>query len=135
MNRKIKLMAEYNYSPLWDMETADNLDLDELPLSSSIQKKLSNWAEVYNQIINWDNPADSHFFDAASQDNFEKEGVNIWRQLQEELSPNYQIFYFSEKQQRLLTPEDAETNNKLRRRKIRVRVARRSLLSSLVYRY
>ncbi|GCA91246.1 hypothetical protein [Microcystis aeruginosa] len=107
MKRKIKLMAEYNYSPFWDMETADNLDLDELPLSSSIQKKLSNWAEIYNQIINWDNPADSHFFDAVSQDNFEREGVNIWRQLQEELSPNYQIFYFSEKQQRLLTPEDA----------------------------
>ena len=107
MKRKIKLMAEYNYSPLWDMETADNLNLDELPLSSSIQKKLSNWAEIYNQIINWDNPADSHFFDAVSQDNFEREGVNIWRQLQEELSPNYQIFYFSEKQQRLLAPEDA----------------------------
>jgi hypothetical protein len=107
MKRKIKLMAEYNYSPLWDMETADNLNLDELPLSSSIQQKLSNWAEIYNQIINWDNPADSHFFDAVSQDNFEREGVNIWRQLQEELSPNYQIFYFSEKQQRLLTPEDA----------------------------
>jgi hypothetical protein len=113
MNRKIKLMAEYNYSPLWDMETADNLDLDELPLSSSIQKKLSNWAEIYNQIINWDNPADSSFSDVV-QDNFEKEGVNIWQQLQEELSPNYQIFYFSEKHQRLLTPEDAETHNKLR---------------------
>ncbi|WP_254062910.1 hypothetical protein [Microcystis aeruginosa] len=47
------------------------------------------------------------FFCAVSQDNFEREWVNIWRQLQEELSPNYQIFYFSEKQQRLLTPEDA----------------------------
>jgi hypothetical protein len=134
MNRKIKLMAEYNYSPLWDMETADNLDLDELPLSSSIQKKLSNWAEIYNQVINWDNPADSSFSDVLTQDNFEQDGIAIWQQLQEELSPNYQIFYFSEKQQRLLTPEEAETNNKLKRRKIRVRVARRSLLSSLVYR-
>jgi hypothetical protein len=127
-------MAEYNYSPLWDMETADNLDLDELPLSSSIQKKLSNWAEIYNQVINWDNPADSSFSDVLTQDNFEQDGIAIWQQLQEELSPNYQIFYFSEKQQRLLTPEEAETNNKLKRRKIRVRVARRSLLSSLVYR-
>jgi hypothetical protein len=30
MKRKIELMAEYNYSPLWNMETADNLNLDEL---------------------------------------------------------------------------------------------------------
>jgi hypothetical protein len=46
------------------METADNINLDELPLSSSIQQKLSNWAEIYSRIIT----ADSYFSVFYSKD-------------------------------------------------------------------
>lgn len=108
-NRKIKLMAEYNSSPLWDMETADNLELEELPLSGAIRQRLNDWARVYDRLLNWDDPADSAFPDPAAREAFDREGTLIWQQLQAELSPDYQVFYFSEKHHRLLIDRERET--------------------------
>lgn len=115
MSKKIKLMAEYNYSPLWDMETADNIDLDELPLSRVVRQKLNDWAQIYDQIIDWNDPANSDFPNESARDAFEQQGLALWQQLQAELYPHYQISYFSEKQHQLLTPVDVEATIKGKR--------------------
>lgn len=106
MVQKIKLMAEYNYFPLWDMEEADNLEPEELPISSATIERLSNWAKCYDNIINWDKPKEAAFKNLIEKEAFEQEGLVLWQQLQEELAPYYKVFYFSEKQHQLLNPAD-----------------------------
>ncbi len=106
MVKKIKLMAEYNYSPLWDIEEVDNIELDQLPLSVETVERLLHWAKAYDQIMNWDDPASSGFASEQEREAFEREGIALWRQLQQELAPEYQVFYFSEKRRKLLKNAD-----------------------------
>ncbi len=105
MSKKIKVMTEYNYFPLWDMETADNLEAEDLPLSLEISEKLADWGDIYDQIINWDDPSLSGFKSEQDKINFEKQGVILAIKIQEELGFDYQVFFFSEIQQKLFSDQ------------------------------
>ncbi|ACK66414.1 conserved hypothetical protein [Rippkaea orientalis PCC 8801] len=104
MSKKIKLMADYDSYPLWDMEDPNNIDPNELPLKKETIKHLLNWSNAYNQILNLDDPASSDFSSEIEAEEFEKEGVQLWEQLQKELFPEYEVFYFSEEQGEVLSP-------------------------------
>ncbi|GFE70838.1 hypothetical protein [Chroococcus sp. FPU101] len=106
MQKKIKLMAEYNYFPLWDIDEADNLEPNDLPISSVTVERLYNWAKCYDSIIDWNKPQEAGFKNLGEKEAFEQEGLALWQQLQQELSPHYQVYYFSEKQHKLLKPTD-----------------------------
>jgi hypothetical protein len=106
MMKKIKLMAGYNYFPLWDMDEADNLEPEDVSISPTTVERLYSWAKGYDNIINWNEPQEAAFKNASEQEAFEQEGLKLWHQLQLELSPHYQVYYFSEKQHKLLEPTD-----------------------------
>lgn len=99
-------MAEYNYFPLWDMEEAENLEPEDLPISFVTVERLWNWAKRYDNNINWDDPKKATFKNLSEKEAFEQEGLILWQQLQKELAPPYQVFYFSERHHQLLNPAD-----------------------------
>lgn len=102
MTKKIKLMAEYNYFPLWDLETGDNLDEEDLSLSVEMIEKLNNWADIYNNIIDWDNPSKSGFKSEEEKHNFDNQAIILAIELQKELGKDYQVFLFRENLEHLL---------------------------------
>lgn len=104
MSKKIKLMADYDSYPLWDMEDPDNINPNELPLKQETIQSLLNWSKAYDNILNLDDPASSDFSSEREAEKFEKEGIKLWKRLHEELKENYQVFYFSEQQGKLLSP-------------------------------
>ncbi|QIR38664.1 hypothetical protein HCG51_19495 [Tolypothrix sp. PCC 7910] len=94
----IKLMADYGCDPLWwaDADKVGNIDPAKLPLSQETINRLKNWASDYNASLNWQDPANSPDLSPEDEAAFEKEGTNLWKQLQTELAPNYRVIYFSE---------------------------------------
>lgn len=87
MVKYIKLMTDYGAHPLWwygpTAEEMDeyNLDPATLPLSQEALVRLQAWADTYDSILNWDDPASSGFSSQAEKDAFEAEGIVLWQQL------------------------------------------------------
>ncbi|MBW4603268.1 MAG: hypothetical protein KME29_27835 [Calothrix sp. FI2-JRJ7] len=97
MPRKIQLMADYGCDPLWwnDEEVGD-IDPEDLPLSNDTIERLHRWAYAYDATLNWEDPADSPGFPSLeAKAAFEEEGISLWKQLQKELAPDYEVVYFS----------------------------------------
>ena len=105
MTQKIKLMLDYGCYPLWwhDSDQIGNIEPATLPLSQATLKRLEALAEANNAQLNWDDPANSPEPTEAELDAWEREGVELWQQLQTELSPDYEVVYFSERQGKILT--------------------------------
>lgn len=103
MYTRIKLMTDYNYYPLWDMDDVGDIDPKELPLSEATIERLLNWQKIYDGIIDWDDPASAGFTSAQEEIAFEREGISLWKQLQKELGDEYEIIYFSQLQQRVVS--------------------------------
>ena len=98
MSKKIKLMADYGCDPLWWEESDEVGDIDPatLPLSEGTIKRLHTWASAYDATLNWSDPSDSSGFPSTEAEAaFESEGIMLWKQLQKELAPNYEVLYFS----------------------------------------
>ncbi|GAA6623181.1 hypothetical protein [Scytonema sp. NUACC26] len=94
MSEKIKLMADYGCYPLWwASDKAGDIDPATLSLSQETIIRLEKWAEVYDAKLNWDDPASSGFPSFEVRDAFEEEGISLWKQLQQELAPNYEVVY------------------------------------------
>lgn len=108
---KIKLMADYGCYPLWwvSPEKVGNIHPETLPLIPETIKRLNKWEEIYNAKLNWEDPANSLDLSEESEAAFEEEGISLWKQLQTELAPNYQVVYFSEPLGKVLThPNELE---------------------------
>jgi len=108
---KIKLMADYGCYSLWwvSPEKVGNIDPETLPLIQETIKRLNKWEEIYNAKLNWEDPANSPDLSAEAEAAFEEEGISLWKQLQTELAPNYQVVYFSELLGKVLThPSELE---------------------------
>lgn len=107
-------MADYGCDPLWWVDAGiGNIDPTKLPLSEDRIKRLYKWAEVYNNTLNWDDPASSSLPNTEAEKAFEQEGINLWRQLQKELEPNYEVVYFSDRLRRVVNhPNELEVLHK-----------------------
>ncbi|MBH8552854.1 hypothetical protein I8751_10835 [Nostocaceae cyanobacterium CENA357] len=108
---KIKLMADYECDPLWweDAGKVGNIDPARLPLSQETISRLRKWASAYNATLNWQDPGNSPDLSEEAEAAFEEEGISLWKQLQTELTPNYQVVYFSELLGKVLThPSELE---------------------------
>jgi hypothetical protein len=103
MLQRIKLMPDYSCYPLWDRDDGGDIEPWELPLSEAIIKRLLNWQDIYDGTIDWDDPASAGFASEKEKMVFEREGVSLWKQLQKELGDEYEIVYFSQLWQRVLT--------------------------------
>jgi hypothetical protein len=109
MMKKIELLADYSCYPLWEYEDndlVDNSHPSEYPLREETIKRLIKWQEIYDGILNDNDPASSGFATEAQRIAFEKEGISLWVQLKKELGNEYEIVYFSELPRRVLTHLD-----------------------------
>lgn len=96
--KKIKLMADYQCHPLWDVspEGYGDISPEEFPISSELKDMLRQWAERYDAILNIDDPASSAFKSKEEEKQFISDGYKLARYLQEELGDSYNIIYHSE---------------------------------------
>ena len=104
MKPKIKLMPDYFCFPLWGMDE-DNLgDIDPktLPLSQTTIDKLETWAKIYDMTLNQEDPSLSGFSSQRQKQAFEEEGIELWQQIRQELAKNYEVYYFSIFQQKVV---------------------------------
>nr|MDZ8059885.1 hypothetical protein [Nostoc sp. EkiNYC01] len=99
-------MADYGCYPLWwvSSDKVGNIDPETLPLIPETISRLEKWAEVYDAKLNWQNPGDSVGFSSLEAEAaFENEGISLWKQLQKELLPNYEVIYFSNRLRKVVT--------------------------------
>lgn len=101
----IKMMADYQAGPLWwtGNDRFGDVDPATLPLSEGLRTALLAWAQRFDSWIDPDDPGGSQV-SAAEQANFDAVGMQLWRQLQQELSKEYHVSYFSLAANRLLAP-------------------------------
>lgn len=91
--KHIKLMADYDCHPLWDMTSGKYGDVspDELPISKKLQSRISEWAAEYNETLDRENPENSGFASEELEHEFKKEGALIADLLQTELDSDYRV--------------------------------------------
>lgn len=91
--KSLKLMADYYCHPLWHVSSDELGDINpsELPLSSTLQAELSNWARAYDETLNMDTPQDSGFPSEALEESFKAEGRRLAQCLRQELGVEYRI--------------------------------------------
>ena len=83
--RRIRLMAEYGADPVWT--DSGELDLDDLPISPRLRRRLREWAALYDTL-----PATKFRFQTpGGQRAFNEAGTRLARDLQAELGPDYQV--------------------------------------------
>lgn len=96
--RKIKIRAEYECFPLWiknDHGVYENISTETLNLSESLSERIKMWSKKFDSTLNTEYPPNSGFRDLNDAKKFEKEGLEIWRELVSNLGENYKISYFS----------------------------------------
>jgi hypothetical protein len=111
MVQRIKLMADFDCYPLWDMDDGGDIDPTDLPLSEATIERLLNWQKIYDGIIDWDDPASAGFASLKEEIAFERKGISLWCQLKRELGDDYQVFYKSQLHQRVLNPYKSRFGN------------------------
>lgn len=91
--KAIKLMADYQCHPLWDMTTGQYGDIDpaDLPLSEELKRRLNEWARRYDETLNMESPQDSGFKNDSLETEFNVEGHRLAECLRNELGPTYAI--------------------------------------------
>lgn len=102
-------MADYQCYPLWWSGDANpgNIDPSTLPLNHETISELDRWADTFDSWINLEAPSSQDIPSDRQVEAFEQEGIKLWKQLREELSPNYMVIYHSYKLGKLLEHPNA----------------------------
>lgn len=89
----IKLMADYQCHPLWNMSKDEYGDLnpDDLPISQHLKNQLHSWAQAFDATLNMDYPPDSGFESAEAEVEFKREGYRLAEQLRKELGSEFKV--------------------------------------------
>lgn len=78
-------------------------------MSQETINRLYKWAAVYNTTLNWDDPINSPGFSSPEVEaDFDEEAIKLWKQLQIELAPNYEVVYFRNILGKIVTHESEE---------------------------
>ena len=88
--RAIKLMADYECFPLWEVETVGNIDPADLPIDDGLCADLLAWAQRFDDGLNWEDPARS-VVSPEEQAAFEAEGLSLADQLRTGLGPEWTV--------------------------------------------
>ena len=89
----IKLMADYQCYPIWNMSLGEYGDMApcELPISKELQERLLKWAAIYDETLDVDYPPSSGFKNEVLEREFKSEGERLVRSLRDELGPEYSV--------------------------------------------
>lgn len=91
---KLKVMPDYQCWPLWREDIIDNVDPASLPISDALRLQLLGWAQKFDDILVWDDPASSKFASPKAEAAFEAEGRELATQLQRELAAVASVRYW-----------------------------------------
>lgn len=91
--RKIKLMADYQCHPLWDMSPGvyGDIDPNALPISNELRRRLADWARAFDETLDMLDPASSGFKCVEAEAAFKRQGIQLAEQLQNELGPEFLV--------------------------------------------
>jgi hypothetical protein len=91
--KNIKLMADYQCYPLWNMSVGDFGDVnpDDLPISQDLKNELAAWALAFDETLNMDYPPDSGFVSKEAEEKFKREGYSLAERLSIELGPEFTV--------------------------------------------
>ena len=92
----LKLMPDYECWPLWPVGGDDYGPIDpaSLPITADLQRRLLDWADAFDAILNWDDPASSDFESPAAREAFIQAGEALAADLRTELGAGYTIEYW-----------------------------------------
>lgn len=93
--KNIKLMADYQCHPLWNMSPDEYGDIDpcNLPISEELKLRLSKWAFTYDETMDADYPPNSGFKSEELEREFKQEGEQLAEILRDELGPDFSIVF------------------------------------------
>ena len=96
MTKSIKVMADYQCSPLWltGSNSGGNLSVYELPISDTLAGELWEWAGIYDSTLDWDDPRMSGFSSEEAGRRFVERGEELAKRLAAELGDSYVVSYF-----------------------------------------
>ncbi len=108
MAKKIRLSTDYQCWPLWWEEADEVGDIDPktLPLRPETIAGLERWAETFDSWMDLDDPASEQEPSDEEFQAFEQDGVRLWKQLQQELAPDYEVIYRSKRLGKVLQNRD-----------------------------
>lgn len=91
--KSIRLMPDYQCFPLWNMMPGEYGDFDPrvLPIPKLLQRQIMDWARVYDETLNMEDPVASGFTTVEAKDTFEAEGLRLADRLREELGPEFLV--------------------------------------------
>lgn len=108
MKKKIKIMNDYYCWPTWwnenDGHNIGPIDPATLSLTQQTLDELLLWQRKYDNQLNIDDPLNSKRFSEKELRDFEHQGLQLWEKIICELGRDYEVSYFSQKQQILLQP-------------------------------
>lgn len=91
--RNIKVMADYQCHPLWELSPGECGDIDPntLPISEELKQKLTDWAALFDETLDISDPANSGFKSGEVESDFKAQGIKLAEQLQKELGPGFLV--------------------------------------------
>lgn len=91
--RYIRLMADYQCHPVWDISPGEYGDIDPsaLPISKELKSRLAKWACLYDETLDLDCPQCSGFKSEELEAEFNREGRLLADCLQNELGADFVV--------------------------------------------
>ena len=91
--RTIKLMADYQCSPLWEASPGliGSIDPESLPISDELCAALTAWGYAFDETLNFSDPASSGFLTKQQHLEFIAQGDKLAARLRSELGPTYRV--------------------------------------------
>jgi hypothetical protein len=89
--RKLKVMADSQCHPLWDMSPGmyGDVDPNKLPISAELKQEFADWARAFDETLDPSDPARSGFRSTGAEAAFKAKGVQLAEQLQNELGTDF----------------------------------------------
>lgn len=94
MTEKIKVMADYASTGLWDVDSYKMIEVDSLGLSEPLKKELSDWIAFYEKNCEDWKPSEDRKLDFDYAE-FTQKGKELALKLKSEL-PAVKVCYFQE---------------------------------------
>lgn len=91
--KNLKLMADYQCHPIWDMSPGmyGDIDPNTLPISADLRQKLADWALVFDETLDTEDPVNSGFKSDEMKAEFKEQGIKLAKQLQQELGSEFVV--------------------------------------------
>ncbi|NUA31394.1 hypothetical protein FCJ59_32490 [Cupriavidus basilensis] len=86
-------MADYQCHPIWDMSPGmyGDIDPNTLPISADLRQKLADWARVFDETLDTEDPVNSGFKSDEMKAEFKEQGIKLAKQLKQELGSEFVV--------------------------------------------